>query len=488
MTLPSAPKPTLHDEMMAFLREHAEGVSASVLAAKFLKLKNAPPRITDGAIQAILADDHRVFAGEDGLWRAAPAGTGNEETLRSLPWIAVYCVTDPLSRRVLHFSAWDLYPAPLCTYAAWLADPKFLSPDEGELLQGGADVPFDADRSFARDAAARIAIFLSSNHRELLESVCAEKGEILSDDTMLVRELLKAAGCEVPRSLDLAQCEKAVLGAEQPGGSALKQGERFAIVLYELFELLKRKGIETRTAFDRCLSGEKAPLFIGKKFSYDDILALPPLPGVYAFKDINGKHCYIGKAVNLKRRLQSYWKDSDESPGKLLKLREVAHSFVTHRCGSELECLLYEYRLIRKYAPPLNKQVDVFERKGTFRPVDDCIVLLPHAETGKGMSVWFRGNQKILLKPFDVSFQEKDVFIAELAAFFFSPVLPAGPADFPEQEIATRWIKRHADALAMLPVNRMANAEEIHNALKSLWRDYSESLKAPTGQRETQIP
>lgn len=477
MTLPSAPKQTLLDEVVAFLRERPEGSSATALALKFLKLKNAPPRIADGAIKAILANDQRVFAGDHGLWHAARNSANHGESLRCLPWSAVHCLVDPVSRRLLHFSAWELYPAPACTHAAWLADPKMLPYDEGELLQSGTDVPFDADRdrqavvAFAREAAGRIPVFLSSDHRELLASKCADAGENLPDDTVVIRELLKAAGCVLPRSFDLAQCEKIVLGAEQTGENVQKQGERFAIVLYELFELLKRKGIETRAALDASQQRDTSALFTGKIFSYDDILALPALPGVYAFKDANGNHCYIGKANNLKRRLQSYWKESDESPGKLTRLRETAHSFVTHRCGSELESLLYEYRLIRKYAPPLNKKIDIIERKGSFRPVDDCIVLLPHAEKGKGMSVWFRKNQKVLLKPFDAAFPDAEGFIADLAAFFFSPVLPAGPTDFPEQEIATRWIKQHLDTLAIVQTGRMAYAEELYNAVKILWRE-----------------
>lgn len=487
MTFP-AQKQTLHDEMVAFLREHKEGISSAELASRFLKLKNAPLKIADGAIKAILAGDRRVNADENGLWRAVHGlvGTALEdqgEPLQSLPWSAVYCLTDPAGRRPLYFSAWVLFPAPACTHAAWLVDPKLLPYEEGELLQSSADVTYGADlvdravAAFACDSAGRVPVFLSSNHRELLASLCAENGENIGDDSVLLRELLKAADFAVLRSLDLASAEKIVLGTEGRGETVYKQAERFASLLFELFELLKRKGIETRAALDVCRPQESAALFTGKNFSYADILALPATPGVYAFKDVAGKHLYIGKANNLKRRLQSYWKESDESPDKLNRIRENAHDFVTHRCGSELESLIYESRLIRKYVPPLNKKVDIAERKGTFRPIDDCIVLLPHAEEGKGMSVWFRKDQKIHLKPFDATFPADAVFTGELEEFFFSPVLKPGPMDFPEQEISVRWIKRHADTLAILPVGRLANAGEIHAALKSLWADCSESFK-----------
>jgi hypothetical protein len=475
-------KQTLHDDMVSFLRERPDGVSAHDLALNFLKLKNAPQKIADAAIGAILAGDRRVFAGDDGLWRATQGGAGNEENLRSLPWSAVYCCIDPQSGRALHFSSWDLQKeTPRCTRAAWLCDPQFLPYDEGELLRSGADLPFDGGRiqqtlsAFAVEAAERIPLFLLSGHRKQLSILCAGAGENLPDDTVLVRDLLKASGRVSPRPLDLALFEKAVLGTEQRGAGARKQGERFADAILDLFELLKHAGIETRTALDDRLTRDKAPLFAGKAFSYDTILSLPSAPGVYAFKDAGGMHCYIGKAKNLKRRLQSYWNDGDESPEKIGRLREMAHTLVTHQCGSELECLLYEYRLIRKYTPPLNTMTGIAERKGTYSPVDDCIVLLPHAETGKGMSVWIRKNQKLLLKPFDGAFPAENGFTADLAAFFMSPALPAASTDFPELEIASRWIKKHADSLVMVPVSRMADAGEVYDAVKSSWREFSES-------------
>ena len=130
-----------------------------------------------------------------------------------------------------------------------------------------------------------------------------------------------------------------------------------------------------------------------------------------------------------------------------------------------------EYRLIKKHRPPLNRYTEVSERKGTFRPIGDCIVLLPHAEKDKGMSLWFRENQKILLKSFSAAFAADSPLLGELRSFFFTPELPSAPSDFPEQEIAVRWIKRHGDDLAVVPVNRLSCAEETFDAMRSAWHD-----------------
>ncbi|MCU0608705.1 MAG: nucleotide excision repair endonuclease [Chitinispirillaceae bacterium] len=473
--------PTLQDRIVAHLREHPEGVSAAVLAENFLKIKNAAP-VAGAAIRAILASDARCFADETGNWHARPADANSAESLAGLPWVAVHGLIDPTARRLLHVSLWEVLPAPSCLMSGWMVDPAASLPlDEQEILQSSEDTPYEKQtaaffgQSLCEALENKIPVFLSSRSRSLLAAQAMAFEGSLPDDRVLARELLRAADFSCPRPLTIDALENLVFGSEQRGASARGMGSRFAACVAELFMLLGRKGVETRAQLDAGISREQTPLLSGKSFSYDDLLALPSQPGVYGFKNVHGSYCYIGKANNLKRRLLSYFSDTDESPVKLEKLRAAAHSLVTHRCGSELECLITEYRLIRKFSPPLNSKISIAERKGTFRPIDDCVVLLPHADKGKGMSVWFRSNQKILLKSFDTTFPDTGSLIAELNSFFYTPSLPAAASDFPEQEIAIRWIKTHADTLTIVPVSRLSDAKEICDAMRVAWAEVAEA-------------
>ena len=45
--------------------------------------------------------------------------------------------------------------------------------------------------------------------------------------------------------------------------------------------------------------------------------------------------------------------------------------------------------------------------------------------------------------------------------FFFGAKLPAESTDFPEQEIAVRWLKRHGDMLTMIQVHRLSNGNDV---------------------------
>ncbi|TSC82581.1 MAG: Excinuclease ABC subunit C [Parcubacteria group bacterium Gr01-1014_20] len=79
---------------------------------------------------------------------------------------------------------------------------------------------------------------------------------------------------------------------------------------------------------------------------------LPSTPGVYIMKGAKGEILYIGKAVNLKRRVSSYFlRAHDYRLEKLVSLiKEIDHL----KTDSGLEALILESELIKKHQPPFN--------------------------------------------------------------------------------------------------------------------------------------
>jgi hypothetical protein len=479
--IPEERKLSLHEAMIAYLRDHEGGVPSAELAARFLKLKNPAPTLAAAAIKAVLGSDRRCFTEDTIIWRARPMiSTPSVETenLRALPWSALFCLTDPAGQRLLFCSLWDLMPSLTCVAAGWCADPAMLPPDEREIIVGTQDAAFEPSAvplflenvtGLCRD---RIPLFLSALHRRLFCSVVAREALSPPDDAVLISGLLRATEIAIPRPLSLSSLERTVFGNENGDESVSKQGERFARCVAEVIELVCIKGFETRVDLDRALLDNTAALFIGKDFTHDDLLALPAAPGVYGFKDGSGAWLYIGKAVNLRRRLLGYFGETDESPQKLGRLLAESKTLVTHRCGSEIESLIYEYRLIKKHAPSLNTQSNINERKGVFKPIHDCVILLPHVDPEKGMSLWFREGRRIRLRPFVPDFPAQSPLIEELRSFFFDDPPPPDASDFPEEEIALRWIKQFRDTLTIVPVDRAADAAGIYDAMRGAWRDF----------------
>lgn len=83
-------------------------------------------------------------------------------------------------------------------------------------------------------------------------------------------------------------------------------------------------------------------------------LNLPKTPGSYQFYNAKGEIIYIGKAANLKNRVLSYWlKSAEHTPAKSKMVKEIKKiKFI--ETDSEIEALLLESNLVKKYQPYYN--------------------------------------------------------------------------------------------------------------------------------------
>ena len=81
---------------------------------------------------------------------------------------------------------------------------------------------------------------------------------------------------------------------------------------------------------------------------------LPDKPGVYLFKDREGKVLYVGKALSLKKRVSSYFQPARPLTAKLMQLVGQVADLDWILAGSEAEALLYEAGLIREKQPKYN--------------------------------------------------------------------------------------------------------------------------------------
>ncbi|MBN2333152.1 MAG: excinuclease ABC subunit UvrC [Deltaproteobacteria bacterium] len=85
----------------------------------------------------------------------------------------------------------------------------------------------------------------------------------------------------------------------------------------------------------------------------ETITALPLSPGVYLMKGAGGEVIYVGKAVALKKRVQSYFSGS-RKPAKVRALVQRVHDLEVIVTASELDALILENNLIKKYRPTYN--------------------------------------------------------------------------------------------------------------------------------------
>lgn len=80
----------------------------------------------------------------------------------------------------------------------------------------------------------------------------------------------------------------------------------------------------------------------------------PPKPGVYYHKDADSNIIYVGKAVNLRSRVGSYFRALDKQSVKTRALVDEIADFDYTVSSSEVEALFYEAEMIRRYQPKYN--------------------------------------------------------------------------------------------------------------------------------------
>ncbi len=95
-------------------------------------------------------------------------------------------------------------------------------------------------------------------------------------------------------------------------------------------------------------------------------LLAPNRPGVYGMLDSDEQLIYVGKAKNLRVRLQSYFRRKKGRPAKAGRIIAQARSIVWEVLPSEFASLLRELELIRRWRPRWNVQGQPLRRRLTF--------------------------------------------------------------------------------------------------------------------------
>jgi predicted GIY-YIG superfamily endonuclease len=149
----------------------------------------------------------------------------------------------------------------------------------------------------------------------------------------------------------------------------------------------------------------------------------PQTPGVYTLRDADGRAIYVGKAVNLRRRLRAHFAGRRWRALKAGFARAADAEW--QEVGSELEALLLEARLIHELAPGVNVQVaepalDTRAIPSTL--VRDVVLVLPSIESDSAELVAARADGECLTLRTRRTGVDLVVHVPRIFRFFNSPL------------------------------------------------------------------
>ena len=92
-----------------------------------------------------------------------------------------------------------------------------------------------------------------------------------------------------------------------------------------------------------------------KMFDFEyQLKVLPNKPGVYLMKNSLGEVIYVGKAKILKNRVRQYFQNSKNHTEKVRAMVKNIAEFEYIVTDSEMEALILDCNLIKKYSPKYN--------------------------------------------------------------------------------------------------------------------------------------
>ena len=136
-----------------------------------------------------------------------------------------------------------------------------------------------------------------------------------------------------------------------PDHRALHDARATVDVLHGLIGRLGNVGVHTVEEL-RSFSSQVSPQQRRKRHLAD---ALPHLPGVYLFRDGQGRVLYVGKSRDLRSRVRTYFTAS-ETRTRMAEMVGIAERVDPVVCATELEAEVRELRLIAEHRPRYNRR------------------------------------------------------------------------------------------------------------------------------------
>ncbi|MFC8501429.1 DEDD exonuclease domain-containing protein [Pedococcus sp. NPDC057267] len=150
----------------------------------------------------------------------------------------------------------------------------------------------------------------------------------------------------------------ALFGASTvPDHRALHDARATVDVLHGLIERVGNLGVRTLEELSSYTS-RVSPAQRRKRWLAD---GLPDAPGVYQFKDGQGRVLYVGTSVNIRTRVRSYFTGSEQRT-RMSEMVRIAESVTPIVCATTLEAEVRELRLIAEHKPRYNRRSKSPER------------------------------------------------------------------------------------------------------------------------------
>jgi DNA polymerase III subunit epsilon len=174
------------------------------------------------------------------------------------------------------------------------------------------------------------------------------------DTAKLARRVLRR---DEVRNCKLSTLARHFRATTEPNHRALADARATVDVLHGLIERVGTEGVQS---FEELVT-YSARVSTAQRRKRHLAEGLPRSPGVYVFEDASGRPLYIGKSLDLRARVRSYFTAS-ETRSRMGEMVGLAESVRHIPCATALEAEVRELRLIGEHKPRYNRRSRFPER------------------------------------------------------------------------------------------------------------------------------
>lgn len=239
-----------------------------------------------------------------------------------------------------------------------------------QLIDPGSELPYfitNLTGITSQDLKGALAFHqIAGELHDILGGAVFVAHNVRFDYSFLKQEFKRAGKTFLPKQLCTVKLSRALYPdqkshklqslIERHGFSAEKRHRAYddALVLWQFIQLV-HDSFDPEIVSAAVARQLKQPA-LPKGLEPDLVKGLPDSPGVYIFEDDAGKPLYIGKSINIRKRVLSHF-GHDHDDGKEFKISQTVKHISTVTTGGELEALLLESNMVKELQPLYNRKL-----------------------------------------------------------------------------------------------------------------------------------
>ena len=209
----------------------------------------------------------------------------------------------------------------------------------------------------------------------------------------------------------------------------------------------------------------------------EKIKNLPKSPGIYKMKNTHGDIIYVGKAKNLKQRVNSYFIQNRQHSRKVLEMIRWIDDFDYKTVDTEFDALLLECHLIHQIRHRYNRMMNYYEGYGYFQFIDKAPylkVLSEWSEDGLVIGPFFKQSKIQELKQIINSTYRLDGPLKYVAGIVknYDDMTPEAEFELRIQEIKQTLLGQSTALLTRIDQRVQASSERQDYEASAQWWNY----------------